>query len=253
VEAYTFHKFTFFETIEKTSKLGLPYVGGLSFQKVSKEIPKDFSPALSDEELRQVRLNLDAAGVRMLTYYIQDIPGDEEGCRKVFEFARKMGIETLMSEPKPEALDTIEKFCDRYGVNVALHNHDRKASPRYWHPDEILKLCEGRSARIGACGDLGYWLRDGIDPIEAARKLKHRLITVQVHELNEVSKDGHDVPWGTGAARTAAFFEELHRLGVRPTMVGLEYSHDFMGNEPEVAESVEFFNKLSLRLAGEKN
>ena len=80
--------------------------------------------------MRQVRLKLDAAGVRLLTYYIQDIPGDEAGCRKVFEFGRKIGIETFMSEPKPEALDTIEKFCDDYDINVALHNHDAKASPR---------------------------------------------------------------------------------------------------------------------------
>jgi type 1 glutamine amidotransferase len=40
VEAYTFHKFTFFEAIEKTARLSLPYIGGLSFQQVSKELPK---------------------------------------------------------------------------------------------------------------------------------------------------------------------------------------------------------------------
>ena len=65
----------------------------LSFQKVSDTVPKNFEPALSDDELRQVRVKLDAAGVRMLTYYIQDIPGDEAGCRKVFEFGRKIGID----------------------------------------------------------------------------------------------------------------------------------------------------------------
>ncbi len=128
-EAYTFHKYTLFEAIDKTAQLGLPYMGGLSFQKVSAEIPKNFDPALDDDELKQIRLKLDAAGVRMLTYYIQQIPGDPEGCRRVFEFGRKIGIETFMSEPAPEALDTIEKFCDEYGLNVALHNHDQKASP----------------------------------------------------------------------------------------------------------------------------
>ena len=40
-------------------------------------------------------MKLDAAGVRMLTYYYAQIPGDEAGCRRVFEFGRKMGIETL--------------------------------------------------------------------------------------------------------------------------------------------------------------
>ena len=77
--------------------------------------------ALNDDELRQVRLKLDSAGVRMVTYYIHLIPGDEAGCRKVFEFGRKMGIETCICEPLPEARDTIERFCDEYDINVAIH------------------------------------------------------------------------------------------------------------------------------------
>ena len=250
IEAYTFHKYTFFEAIEKTAQLGLPYMGGLSFQQVSAEIPKNFDPQLTDEELQQVRLKLDSAGVRLLTYYIQDIPGDEAGCRKVFEFGRKIGIETFMSEPAPEALDTIERFCEEYGINVALHNHDQKASPVYWHPEGILKVCQGRSKHLGACADLGYWMRSGIDPIEGVRLLKDRLITVQMHDLHELSPEGHDVPWGTGVGRSEEFLREVHRLGLRPTMFGLEYSYNWWESMPEVAQCKAFFDRVSQELAG---
>jgi sugar phosphate isomerase/epimerase len=250
-EAYTFHKYTLFEAIDKTAQLGLPYMGGLSFQKVSAEIPKNFDPALDDDELKQIRLKLDAAGVRMLTYYIQQIPGDPEGCRRVFDFGRKIGIETFMSEPAPEALDTIEKFCDEYGLNVALHNHDQKASPHYWNPEGILQVCQGRSPRIGACGDLGYWMRSGIDPIQAAGMLKQRLLTIQMHDLHELSPSGHDVPWGTGAGRTEAFLREIQRLGIQPTMFGLEYSYNWYESLPEIARCAEFFNRVSLDLVKE--
>ncbi len=51
----------------------MPYMGGLSFQKVSQEIPKNFDTQLTDDELKQVRLKLDSAGVRLLTYYIQNM------------------------------------------------------------------------------------------------------------------------------------------------------------------------------------
>jgi len=249
IEAYTFSKFTLFEAIEKTGQLGLPYMGGLSFQKVSRDIPKNFAPGLSDDELRQIRFQLDDAGVRMLTYYIQNIPGDEEGCRKVFEFGRKIGIETFMSEPKPEALDTIAKFCDEYGINVALHNHDQKASPVYWRPEGILQACEGRTKRLGACADIGYWMRAGIDPIQAVNLLKDRLITVQMHDLNELNASGHDVPWGTGAGQTKKFIQEIHRLGLKPTMWGLEYSYNWLESLPEITKCVEFFNQVSLETA----
>ncbi len=249
IEAYTFQKYTFFEAIEKTAALGLPFMGGLSFQKVSREIDKFFGPDLTDDELREVRLKLDAAGVRLLTYYIQEIPGDPAGCRKVFEFGRKTGIETFMSEPAPEALDTIEKFCDEYDLKVAIHNHDRKLSPVYWHPEGVLKACEGRSRRIGACPDLGYWMRSGIDPIQGLRTLKDRVITVHVHDLNEMTPQGHDVPWGTGVGKVEEFIAEVHRLGLVPTMFGIEYAYNWLESMPEIARSIECFNKVSLRLS----
>jgi type 1 glutamine amidotransferase/sugar phosphate isomerase/epimerase len=251
IEAYTFHKFTLFEAIEKTAHLGLSYMGGLSFQKVSAEIPKNLEPGLSDDELRQIRLKLDSAGVRLLTYYIHDIPGDEVGCRRVFEFGRTLGIETFMSEPKPEALDTLERFCDVYDINVALHNHDQKASPLYWNPEGVLKACRGRSTRLGACADLGYWMRAGIDPIQAVNTLKDRLLTVQMHDLQVLSSEGHDVPWGTGAGRSEAVLKEIHRLGLRPTMLGLEYSYNWLESMPEIARCIEFFNRTCLELAEE--
>ncbi len=248
IEAYTFNKYTLFEAIEKTSQLGLPFMGGLNVQKVSKEIPKNFDDKLTDEELKQIRLKLDSAGVRMLTYYIHQIPGDQTDCRKVFEFGRKIGIETFMSEPAPEALDTIEKFCDEYDINVAIHNHGPKLSPKYWQPEGVLEVCHGRSKRIGACGDLGYWMRSGIDPVKAVNTLKERLITVQMHDLNEITAEGHDVPWGTGAGKTEKFIEEIHRLGIKPTMFGLEYSYNWFESMPEITQCIDFFNKTSMRL-----
>ena len=249
IEAYTFHKYTLFEAIDKTAELGLAYMGGLCFQKVSKDIPKKFDLNLTDDELKQVRLKLDAAGITMLTYYIGRIPKDEAGCRKVFEFGRKIGIETFMSEPVPEALDTIERLCDEYDINVALHNHGPKASPHYWRPEAIVKVCEGRTRRIGACADVGYWMRAGIDPIQGIKTLKDRLITLQMHDLHAQGAEGHDVPWGTGVGQTEQVLREIHGLGIRPTMFGLEYSYDWLDSMSEIAQSIDFFNKISQDLA----
>jgi sugar phosphate isomerase/epimerase/type 1 glutamine amidotransferase len=249
VTAYTFHRYTLLETIEKTDQLGVAYLGGLDFQKVSKEINKNFNADLSDEELKTIRLKLDDAGVRMLSCFYSVIPGDEEGCRKVFEFARKMGIETLISEPPLEALDTIERFCDEYDIFLAIHNHDQKASPNYWSPEAIMNVCEGRGPHIGVCADIGYWMRSGIDPVAAVSTIGKRLFVVQMHDLHEMSPEGHDVPWGTGVGRTRAFLEEIHRLGIKPKKFGLEYSYDWEDSMPEVEQSARFFDQVALELA----
>jgi sugar phosphate isomerase/epimerase len=248
IEAYTFHKYTFFETVDKTAELGLAYIGALSFQKVSDSIPKNFTPDLADDELREIRLKLDAAGLRLLTYYIQSIPGDEAGCRKIFEFGRKMGIETFMSEPAPEALPLIDRFCQEYDIRVALHNHDQKASPAYWNPDGILKACEGRSAYIGACADVGYWLRGGVDPVAAVEKLGKRLTTLQLHDLDEAGPQGTDVPWGTGKGRTEELLRKIREVGNAPVMFGLEYSKNWLTSMPEIKQCAEFFNASSLKM-----
>lgn len=249
IEAYTFHKNTLFETIDRAAELGVPYVGGLNFQKVSADIPKNLDLSLTDDELRQVRSKLNAAGVRMLTYYYQNIPGDEAGCRQVFELGRKLGIAAFMAEPKVADLPVIDRFANEYGIQVGLHNHDQKASPAYWSADAVLQACEGRSPMLGACADVGYWLRAGLDPIAELTKLKDRLVTIQMHDLDTVAAEGHDVPWGTGVGRVAEVVQTLHRLGVQPVMYGLEYSWNFTESMPEVAACVRFFGDLALRTA----
>jgi sugar phosphate isomerase/epimerase len=247
--AYTFHKYTLFDTIDKTAQVGLVYLGGLSFQKVSEDIDKNFDALLSDDELKAIRLKLDNAGVRLLTHFYAKIPGDEQGCREVFEFARKMGIETLISEPPLEALDTIERFCNEYDINLAIHNHGPEQSPHYWSPQSVMQVCEGRGPRIGVCADIGYWMRSGIDPIAAVKTIGRRLFVVQLHDLHELSAQGHDVPWGTGVGQTEAFLREIHSQGLKPKMFGLEYSYDWFDSMPEVTQSARFFDKITLELA----
>ena len=39
---------------------------------------------------------------------------EEDACRRLFDFAREMGIETIDGEPPPEAFDMLEKLCDEY-------------------------------------------------------------------------------------------------------------------------------------------
>lgn len=250
IEAYTFHKYTFFEAIEKTAELGLPYIGGLSFmQQVSKDIPKNCDQNLSEDELLKIRLKLESAGVRMPVYYAQTIPSDEAACRRLFEFGNKMGIETFICEPKPEQLDLLDKLANEYAINIGLHNHGPDISPHLWRPEMVLALCEGRSKRIGAAPDLGYWLRLGIDPIEAVRLLKDRILTVQMHDLHATGKNGYDVPWGTGTGKAREFFLELHRHNIKPTMIGLEYSREWLESIPKLARCIEFFNATALELS----
>jgi type 1 glutamine amidotransferase/sugar phosphate isomerase/epimerase len=248
--AYTFHKFTLFETIDKTAELGLAYCGGLSFQKVGGGIDKNFDPnLLNDKEIETIQAKLRSKNIRMVSYFYGRLPGEESACRKVFEFADRFGIETFLSEPKPESLTVIEKFCNKFNINIALHNHDAKSSPDYWSPEKVLEHCENYGSRIGVCADLGYWMRSGIDPVEAVRILKNRLLVVQVHDLDQRNSNGKDVLWGTGKGNTKMFLEELFKQKIRPLDIDLEYSEHFENNMTECQQCIDFFNRTVSNLS----
>jgi len=249
IEAYTFKDNTLFETIEKVDELGLAYMGGLNVQNVSADIPKKFDHHLTDEEIQAVRSKLAMHGITMLTHFVFDIPGDEVECRRIFEFGRKMGIETFISEPRVEDLDTIEKFCEEYDIKLALHNHGSRLSPAYRHPEKIVELCEGRSPLIGAACDFGYWAREGIQPLEAIKTLGDRVITLQMHDQSQLDADGHDVPWGMGAVKLDLVLEHLEKRNITPVMFGLEYSRNWGHSWLEIRQSIGYFNSQSLKLA----
>jgi sugar phosphate isomerase/epimerase/type 1 glutamine amidotransferase len=250
IEAYTFKNNTLFETIEKTAALGLQYVGGLNVQKVSSSIPENFDYLLSDDKLLEIRKKLIAEGISMLTYYVFDIPAEEEIIQKIFEFGHKMGIETFISEPRPENLDIIEKYCEKYNIKLAIHNHGEWLSPIYMYPEKIMELTRDRSPLIGAACDFGHWAREGIDPLQAIKTLGHRVITMQIHDLSAMGQGGHDVPWGTGVIDLEGVFRFLKKENIKPVMFGLEYSYNWDHSLPEIIESINYFNKKSIELTG---
>jgi len=250
--AYSFKDNTLFETIDKAASLGLLYLGGLNVQQVSDEIKDNFDYTLSEDDLIAVRKKFLTAGVTLVSYYIHDIPNDEETCRKIFEFGRKMGIETFISEPELEALDLIEEYCEEYQIKLAIHNHRKDISPVYWDPENLLEVCRERSPLIGACGDLGYWSRSGIRPLDAIKLLVDRLITVQMHDLDDMGPDGQDVAWGEGELGLDAIIRQLGIAGLRPSLFGLEYSRDWDQERPEINQSIEYFNDVCLKILSGK-
>jgi sugar phosphate isomerase/epimerase len=243
--AWSFRLFTLHEAIEKTAALNMHYLEAFEGQRVSKEGDAKLNAAVSDAVIAGIRAKLDAATIKLTSIYIHNIPGDEAACRKTFEFARKLGVEFIVSEPAPDALPLIEKFCEEHRINLALHNHPEGKS-RYWHPREVLKACEGRGPRIGACGDTGHWLRSGLKPSEMVQLLGSRLLALHVKDLDEAK---HDAPWGTGQGDMVGLFQTLHRLKLKPALFGIEYESKWENNSPDLAQCGKFFSQQLKLLA----
>src|SRR3984893_18758511 len=91
-QAYTFNHYTVFEAIEKTA----------------------------------------AAGGRVIEFFPdQKFSRDEEGARKIFEFAKTMGLHGVTTE-SVDAIDTIEKMVKEYDIKVGFHDHPKRPdTPNY--------------------------------------------------------------------------------------------------------------------------
>jgi sugar phosphate isomerase/epimerase len=246
--AWSFNRFTFFESVDKTAALHLRYIEAFEGQRVSPDIDAKMGADLPADVIAKIAAKLESARVKLTSIYIHALPGDEAKCRNAFALCRKLGVETIVSEPPPESLDLIEKLCDEYNIKVAIHNHP-KGSSRYWDPQEVLKACRGRSPRLGACADVGHWQRCGVNPVEGVRLLGSRLLSLHVKDLDELGAKGHDVPWGTGRGQIAELLGEVHRLGVTPTLFAIEYEYNWDNNGPDIARSAEFFRRTVAAIA----
>jgi sugar phosphate isomerase/epimerase len=248
-QAYSFNHFSFFEAVDKNASVGLKYIEAYPPQKLSPEKPDvKFDHEMSKETQAAVKAKLETAGVKLVNYGVVGLPNNEAECRKVFDFAKAMGIETIVSEPPPDAMSLLDKLTEEYGINVAIHNHP-KPSP-YWNPDHLLEVVKGHSKRIGSCADTGHWMRSGVNPLEAIKKLEGRIISLHFKDLNEFGKTGdeaHDVPWGTGKGDAKAILAELKRQGFKGVF-SIEYEYNYENSVPEIAQCVANFDAMAVEL-----
>jgi sugar phosphate isomerase/epimerase len=247
IHSYTFQKFSIFDAIDKSAALGVKYMsisGGLMLDGSNRMTTVD----LSDAERAAIDKKLRADGFgNFVNIGVVQLPADEARSRKVFEFAKNWGINVLVAEPELNALDTVEKLCKEYNIKVAIHDHP-KGHSIYWNPDAVLSAINGRTPLMGACADVGHWMRSGLDPVECIKKLQGHVICLHFKDLNEMGPNAHDVPWGTGVGKSKEIMAELKRQNFHGAFC-VEYEYHWTNSSPEIAQCVKFWNDTCAELA----
>ncbi len=202
--------------------LGAAYIGASYGQVLDPATGARLDASLDPAALERLRLSLDKDGVTLLTLRIPDPSPDAHGWRERFEFARKIGAETVIAESLPSDLAAIGSLCDTHDIRLAIAG-DR--------PEPILAACKHASPRIGACAEIQRWIRAGIDPAAAIRTLGNRLVTI-------ASRGPSQLPEAGGRAILTAIRDE----NLRPAM--------FAFGPSAATDQIPRFDALSLDLAG---
>ncbi len=241
-QAYSFNKYTAFEAVEKTAEVGAKVIEFYPGQRFSKEIPTaKWGHEAPPELVEQMKAKLKQHGVLAVAYGVVAIPNDEAGARKIFDFAKTMGIRVINTE-SVNSIDTFEKLVKEYDIKVGFHDHPRRANdPNYqlWDPNYVLGLVKDRDSRVGACADTGHWQRSGLKPVDCLKILKGRIVSSHLKDLTEMTPKGHDMPYGQGVGDIKGTLDEFKAQGFDGP-ISVEYEYNWETSVPEIKQCIDF-------------
>src|SRR5690606_31925706 len=121
----------------------------------------------------------------------------DESWRQLFEFAKAMGVQNINTEPEEQYLSLIGKLANEFKIKVSIHNHPQPST--YWNPDSVIRAIKlAKSDYVGACADIGHWVRSGLDPIKSLKKYRGYLNHLHFKDVDSKSAKAKDVHWGLG-------------------------------------------------------
>jgi type 1 glutamine amidotransferase len=185
---------TFSEAAGKTDQLGMAYVEGFSTQKVSPSIQKNLDPGLTAEDVAFVRNRLAELRLKMPAWHVTGLTAD----RKAFEFAKNLGVETIVASPDPASIAAIDQLASEFGISVAIEGGK--------DPTALLTSLSARGKHIGVAADLASLMPPNATPAEVLLPFKERLMALHI----------------AGKASDTDFLREMTRLAVKPSMITVD-------------------------------
>ncbi len=202
VQLYSFRKFKIDDALKYAKELGFEQV-----EFYSGMLPINSTPEMIAEVLEKVKSH----GLSISSHGVNKFTKDNAAGRKIFEFAKALGIRNIACDPDPDAFDGLNELVKEFDIRLAIHNHGPKH--RYNKALDVLKAIEGRDERIGACADLGHYIRSGEKPTEVIRLLKGRLYGVHLKDFAEMKDKTEGVILGKGHLNCAEVFDAMRQVG----------------------------------------
>lgn len=215
--AYSFRKHTAFEAVEKTKAAGGEVMEFFLWQKLGPEFPDaTVNQDLSDAHIAKLKAKLQAWGIRPVNAYFSNanLGKTEDDARKLFVFAKKLGLRGLTGEPPLDKLDMIEKLVKEFNIQLCFHNHaknPKKPEYRNWDPAYLMGLMKDRDPRMGFSVDTGHIYRSAMDPVEYLKTVEGRVMSVHLKDVKEAAYGSPDVVYGKGVGDIPAVLAELKR------------------------------------------
>jgi L-ribulose-5-phosphate 3-epimerase len=184
LQTYTCRNMDFDQMVEFASKHGLKYL-----QTTDKHI----NPKGTLDEIRQKKAVLDKHGLVCYTFGVAGTSLDKEDNRKLFEFAKLMGIKLIVVEPPDfKIFDNLEQLVKEYDIKIAIHNHGIRSL--YGNPLIVKNILKHRDPRIGVCLDVGWITSSEFNPAKVFSDpdYKGRVFDIHLKDKRVEKRKGGD-------------------------------------------------------------
>ena len=200
IQMYSLRGFQVDEALGHVKDLGLKFV----------EFYSGMFPITDDKAaIDAMKKKVADLGLTISAHGINRFTNDAAANRKIFAFAKAIGIGILGADPDPDSFASLDDLVKEFDIRIAIHNHG--PTHRYNKALDVLGAIEKHDARIGACADLGHFLRSGEKPTEVIRLLAGRLYGIHLKDFAEMQDKTKGVILGKGHIDVPAVFAALEQ------------------------------------------
>lgn len=236
VQTYMLGRLNFDQMVEFSKRNDIKYL-----QLFSRRLGPNSSP----EEIARRKEQLEKAGLVAYTFGVAGTSMDKEENRKLFEFAKTMGMSLIIVEPRQiRILDQLEELVKEYDIRIAIHNHGLKTM--YGNPLVVRSLLEGRDPRMGVCLDAGWVASARFNPAHVFQDYNGRVYDVHLKDKKVSSTDHGDVAVDTFVGKGDAKLEQLLKAASEADYEGvfaLESDAGYSDPTEHISKAREWFIK----------
>lgn len=179
----------------------------------------------SDELIQKVKDETSTVGTKLTSHGVNNFTKNHDANRKVFEFAKKVGLKNITADPTEDSFDSLDKLVAEYGIRIAIHNHG--PGSRYSKVADVLNAIKGHHQNIGACADLGHYIRSTEDPVKAIHLLAGRLYGIHLKDFDAETANAKGVILGRGHLDVEGVFTALRKVNFPADgFLSLEYEEN---------------------------
>ena len=198
IQLYSLREYSVDDALKHAKDIGFTHV-----EFYSNMFPLNSSP----EKIQEIKKKVSDLGLTISAHGVNRFTKDAAENRKLFEFAKAAGIPTISADPDPDSFASLNDLVKEFDIRVAIHNHG--PTHRYNKALDVLHAVEKYDARIGACADLGHYIRSGENPTEVIRLLKGRLYGIHLKDFAEMKDKTKGVILGKGHLDCGAVVDAL--------------------------------------------